>query len=195
MPVRPDRAPLADAPAGDATALLVIDMISNWDFDDADKLGPAAADIAPRIADLKRRCAEAGIPVIFANDNRGRWRSDFHEIVRLSAESGETGAAIHDALTPEQSDYAVLKPKHSAFFATPLDLLLRHLRVRRLIVTGVASDLCVTMTASEARMRDYEVMVPRDCVAALTSARNERALAFLEEVHGMQITPSPDLRL
>jgi nicotinamidase-related amidase len=133
--------------------------------------------------------------VIYANDNRGRWRSEFSEIVRLSAASGPTGEAIARVLRPADTDYAVLKPKHSAFFATPLDLLLRHLRTQRLIVTGVASDLCVTMTASEARMRDYEVAVPGDCVAALTPQRNDRALRFLAEVHGMETTPSTELSL
>ena len=195
MPVHPERTPLADAPAEAATALLVVDMISTWDFDDAERLGPAAVAIAPAIATLARRCSAAGIPVIYANDNRGRWRSEFSEIVRLSSKSGPTGAEIAELLRPGDSHYAVLKPKHSAFFATPLDLLLRHLRVERLVVTGVASDLCVAMTASEARMRDYEVVVPTDCVAAVSPVRNERALQHLGEVHGMETTPSAQLRL
>lgn len=195
MPVRPERAPLADAAAGAATALLVVDMISTWDFPDAEQLGPAAAAIAPRIAALKRRCVRAGIAVIYVNDNRGGWRSEFSEIVRLSAGAGTTGAAIAAALLPGPGDYSVLKPKQSAFFATPLDLLLRHLRVQRLVVTGVASDLCIAMTAAEARMRDYEVVVPADCVAALTTARNQRALRQLAEVHAIRTTASARLRL
>ena len=87
MPVDPERAPLADAPAGHGTALLIIDMISTWDFPDADKLAPRAAAIAPRIGALKLRCARAGMPAIYVNDNRERWRSEFREIARACRRS------------------------------------------------------------------------------------------------------------
>ena len=82
----------------------------------------------------------------------------------------------------------MLKPKHSAFYATPLDLLLRHLRVTRLLISGVASDQCIVMSAAEAQDARLRVIVPGDCVAALTPARNARALRHLEEVHGIRTT-------
>ncbi len=195
MPVKPDRAPLADRAASGAIALLIIDMISTWDFIDAAKVVPGAIAIARRIGVLKQRCARAGVPVVFVNDNRGRWRSEFRALVRLSIEESETGAAIAEHLQPDDDDYSVLKPKHSAFYATPLDLLLRHLRVNRLLITGVASDQCIVMSAAEARMRDYEVIVPRDCIADLTPARSARALRHLAVVHGIATTPSKAVRL
>ncbi len=176
-------------------ALLIIDMISSWDFVDADKLARAAVAVAPRIATLKRRCARAGVPAVYVNDNRGRWRSEFRELVRDSVAESEIGASIAQSLTPGDDDYSVLKPKHSAFYATPLDLLLRHLRAHRLIVTGVASDQCILMSASEAKMRDYEVVVPGDCVGAQTAARNAAALRHLREAHGIDTAPSARLRL
>jgi len=195
MPVKPDRAPLADRAAAGGLALLVVDMVSSWDFPDADALAPAALAIAPRIGALKRRCRSAGVPVVFVNDNRGRWRSEFRELVRVSIAESETGAAIAEQLQPGDDDYSVLKPKHSAFYATPLDLLLRHLRVERIVVTGVASDQCIVMTAAEAHMRDYEVIVPRDCVGAPSAARNAAALRQLAESHGVATPLSPRLRL
>ena len=194
MPVKPDRAPLADRPASGGLALVIIDMISSWDFDGADRLGPAALAIAPHIGALKQRCSEVGVPAVFVNDNRGRWRSEFRELVRQSRDN-ETGAAIAQHLQPVEADYSVLKPKQSVFYATPLDLLLRHLRVRRLIVTGVASDQCIAMSAAEARMRDYDVVVPRDAVAAQTAGRNDAALRQLEEAHGIATTPSAQVEL
>ncbi|HVH34499.1 MAG TPA: isochorismatase family protein, partial [Tahibacter sp.] len=154
MPVAPERTPLAGRRAARATALVVIDMFSAWDFPDADALGRAAIRAAGCIAALKRRCDGAGVPTVFVNDNRGRWRSDAPGIVAESAVASRTGAAIAERLRPGEQDYFVLKPKHSAFFATPLDLLLRHLRVRRLIVSGVAADQCVLLAAIEARMQD-----------------------------------------
>ena len=195
MPVKPDRAPLADEEASGGMALLVIDMVSSWDFPDADKLGRAARAIAPKIGALKRRCILAGVPVVFVNDNRGRWRSEFHELVRVSVLESETGAAIAESLQPAEDDYSVLKPKHSAFYATPLDLLLRHLRVQRIVVTGVASDQCIVITAAEAKMRDYDVVVPGDCVAALTAARNASALRHLRDAHEIDTAPSPRVQL
>ena len=194
MPVKPDRAPLADEAAAGAMALLVIDMISTWDFDGADRLAPQAIEISRRIGALKRRCTEAGVPTIYVNDNRERWRSEFRELVRAADES-EAGAAIAESLRPADDDYSVLKPKHSAFYATPLDLLLRHLRVRTLLVTGVASDQCIVMSATEARMRDYEVIVPSDCVAAQTTERNDRSLRELNESHGIETPRAEDVRL
>jgi|SRR6185295_5612455 len=195
MPVKPDRAPLADRAAAGGMALLVVDMVSSWDFPDADALAPAALAIAPRIGALKRRCLQAGVPVVFVNDNRGRWRSEFRELVRASIVESETGAAIAEQLQPGAGDYSVLKPKQSAFYATPLDLLLRHLRVERVFVTGVASDQCIVMSAAEAHMRDYEVVVPRDCVGAPSAARNAAALRQLAESHGIATPPSTRLRL
>jgi nicotinamidase-related amidase len=195
MPVKPERAPLADAPAPRGMALLIIDMISSWDFADAGKLARAAVAVAPRIGALKRRCARAGVPAIYVNDNRGRWRSEFRELVRISVAESEIGARIAQSLMPGDDDYSVLKPKHSAFYATPLDLLLRHLRVQHLVVTGVASDQCILMSASEAKMRDYEVVVPGDCVAAQTAARNDRALRQLREALAIETVPSARLRV
>jgi len=186
---------LAEHRANGGFAMLVIDMITCWDFPDADKLLPRAARIAPAIAALKARCRRAGVPVIYANDNRGQWRSDFRQVVSESMSRGGEGARITAQLEPDEDDYFVLKPKHSAFFGTPLDLLLQHLDADRLILTGVSSDQCVVNTAIDARMRDYEVMVPADCVASQTLARNNGALVHFGEVLGVPTTPSTRLRL
>ncbi|MGH8797830.1 MAG: cysteine hydrolase family protein [Caldimonas sp.] len=185
---------MADAPAAGATALLVVDLISTWDFEDAEALVRGAVAIAARIGALKRRCRAAGVPAIYVNDNHGRWRSDFRRLVELSESSSPTGARIAQHLRPEDCDYSVLKPKHSAFFATPLDLLLRHLRATKLLVTGISADQCILLTASEARMHDYEVVVPRDCTATQTAARKARALAQLD-IMEIRTTPSSRLRL
>ena len=195
MPVAPQRTPLAEESAGAETALLVIDMFSRWDFPDARALARAAMRVAPRIASLKRRCERAGIPTVFVNDNQGRWRSDAPGIVAGSAAATAPGAAIAACLPPGATDYFVLKPKHSAFFATPLDLLLRHLRVRRLLISGVAGDQCVLLTAIEARIQDDDVIVPADCVGSQTVGRNATALRHLKSAHKVATPQSRGLRL
>jgi nicotinamidase-related amidase len=175
----PDPSLSTAEPSASATALLIIDMISDWAFPDAERLLPRAERIAPAIAALKRRCREAGVPVIYANDNRGRWRSDFRQVVEWSLQG--PGAGITRALMPDDHDYFVLKPKHSAFFGTPLDLLLRNLEVDRLVLTGVATDQCIVTTAVDARMRDYDVEAPSDCTATQSDERDARMLVHFAE--------------
>ena len=192
---RPQRKGIIERTARHSHALVILDMVSCWGFPDAAPLLRHASRIAPAIASLKRRCEQARIPVIYANDNSGQWRSDFKYVVRESLESPGPGARITQQLQPGDADYFVLKPKHSAFFATPLELLLDHLRTQRLVVTGVSTDQCVLNTVSDARMRDFEVVVPADCVATQTPARNRRALDYFENVLGVKTTAGPALRL
>lgn len=182
-------------PRAGVPVLLITDMISTWDFPDADRLLPHALAIAPAIARLKARCRAAGVPVVYANDNLGRWRSDLHQLVERSLGAGGDGAAITAQLAPEGDDYVVLKPKHSAFYATPLELLLQDLRCERLVIAGVASDQCVLATAAEARMHDRAVIVPRDCVASQGGARTRASIVFFETVLKVPTTPSRRLRL
>lgn len=184
----------SDAAPG-KTALLIIDMISCWDFPDAEKLLPGASRIAPAIAALRARCRGADVPIIYANDNYGQWRSDFEALVERSSNGVAAGARITDMLAPGEDDYFVLKPKHSAFFATPMELLLRDLGVARLLLTGVASDQCVLVTAAEARMRDLDVVVPRDCVASQSDERNTAVLRQFEQVHKLETTPGEQVDL
>jgi nicotinamidase-related amidase len=178
-PAGNDRHSLAQEQPRSDTVLLIIDMVSDWHFPDADALLPRAQAIAANIQRLKRRCREAGVPVIYANDNRGRWRSDFRKLVDESLQG--PGAGITRLLMPDHEDYFLLKPKHSAFFCTPLDLLLEDLKVKRLLLTGVASDQCIATTAVDARMRNFEPVAPRDCIASQNEERERRMLKHFEE--------------
>ena len=192
---RSQRAGLTEHGGAHDTVLLILDMVSCWDFPDGAALQRQAARAAPCIARLKGRCLEARVPVIYANDNSGQWRSDFKFVVDESLAPGSLGTGITRQLAPGADDYFILKPKHSAFFATPLEILLDHLRARRLLVTGVAGDQCVLNTAVDARMRDFEVVVPSDCIASLTPERNRRAIDHLGDVLDVKTTPARALRL
>lgn len=163
------------------TALLIIDMINALAFEDGRKLLRQAQPAAGRIARLRQRASRAGIPVIYANDNYGQWRSDFRQVVELCGGPDSVGAPLVRALSPGPDDYFVLKPHQSAFHQSPLPLLLEELGIGRLILTGISSDSCVLATAVDAHMRKYPLLVPADCVASLTKARNERALQVMRE--------------
>jgi len=163
-------------------ALLLIDLINDMEFEGGDKLFEFARPMADRIKDLKERCERLSIPVIYVNDNFARWQSDFRGVVDHVAGEECRGREIAQMLLPGDDDYFVLKPKHSGFYSTTLDLLLKHLDSRTLIMCGVAGDMCVLFTANDAYMRDFEVIVPRDGMASETLESNEHALDIMRRV-------------
>jgi nicotinamidase-related amidase len=173
---------LGSSGSGTAAALLIIDMIGRWDFDDAPALLPRALAVAERLAALKARWRGAGAPVIYANDNRGRWRSDRAALFDAALAAGGDGARIARLLAPDDEDYFVLKPRHSAFFATPLRLLLQHLKLRRIVLAGVTADQCVLATALDAHVRDIEALVVRDAIASPNDERTRDVLRHFEQV-------------
>jgi len=168
------------APVKHKFALLLIDVINDFDFPEADELLKYARKMAPNLLRLKRRAQEAGIPVIYVNDNFGRWKSDFRHTVNHCAQHGR-GRDVVKLLRPEKSDYFVLKPKHSGFFSTTLETLLRYLETQTLILTGIAGNFCVLFTANDAYMRDFNLFVPSDCTVSNTKKENESALGLMKK--------------
>ncbi|KTT25658.1 isochorismatase family cysteine hydrolase [Pseudacidovorax intermedius] len=177
-----------EAPEG--MALVIIDMISCWDFPDAEHLLPHARRAAEEIAALAEACRARDVPVIYANDNRGRWRSDFRALVDGALAQDGPGADITRLLQPWAEDYFVLKPKHSIFHGTPMPFLLQHLGVQRLVLTGVSSDQCVLMSVSDARMRELDPIVPADCSASQGDARHRALLQQLRETWKVEAPPT-----
>lgn len=171
-----------NAPDSHPAALLLVDVINPCDFPEADDFLRYALPAAEKIAALKRRAAAAGVPVIYANDNFGRWRSDLTAVVERCLEPGCKGRPLCEALRPGKKDYFVLKPKHSAFYSTTLDILLRALGTRALVLCGFAANICVLFSANDAYMRDLRVAVPSDCVASNTREENEAALSQMAKV-------------
>ena len=193
MPADPDLH--GNAPDSSPVALLIIDMINDLEWPGGENVVQPAIAAAERVAALKRQARARGIPVIYANDNFGRWRSDFREVVKHCLEDGVRGQRVAELLQPDRSDYFVLKPKHSAFFASTLGTLLEHLGTRHLVLTGITADICVLMTASDAYMRDYRIHVPPDCVASLEPIDTRQALRYMQRVLNADLTPSTELDL
>ena len=183
------------APESAPVALLLIDVINDLEFPGGEKLLEAGLEMAERIAALKARCAEVDIPCIYANDNFGRWQSDFQATLRHCTDEDVRGRPIAQRLRPNARDYFVLKPKQSAFFSTTLATLLEHLGVRTVILTGIAGDMCVLFTAADAHMRDYGVCVPSDCCISETAAANVHALDLMRRVLDADTAPSDRLEL
>ena len=182
----PDQAP---------AVLLLIDVINDMEFEGGDRLLAHALPMAERLAMLKRRARAAGIPAVYANDNFGRWKSDFASQVRHCTGDPVRGRPVARLLAPEPDDYYVLKPKHSAFFATPLETLLRYLGTTTLILTGLTTDICVLFTAADVYLRDLHLIVAEDCVAAIESEDHRQALEYMTRVMKAQVQPSADIDL
>jgi nicotinamidase-related amidase len=161
------------------SALLIIDMVNALDFSEGPRLLRRALPAAPRIARLRRRLKAQGVPVVFVNDNFTHWREDFRQLVAICSQPDVTGAPLVQAVPPEQDDYSILKPQHSAFYNTPLEVLLSQLEVQRVILTGIATDHCILASALGARMRRLDTVVASDGTAAITPQRHRNALAVM----------------
>jgi nicotinamidase-related amidase len=181
------------APDNHHTALLLIDVINDFAFPRGDELLQRALPIAAPLAELKRRATSAGIPAVYVNDNFGRWQSKFEQIVKHCLQKKARGHAFVEQLIPGEQDYFVLKPKHSGFYQTPLELLLKHFGTKRLIVTGLSTNSCVLFTASDAYMRDLQLIVPRDCVAACNQQEQDFAIEQMRAMLKANVLPSSEL--
>ena len=164
------------------TALLLIDVINDLNFAGAESLIAAAEAMAPRLAHLAKRARTSGVPIIYVNDNFGQWRSDFRQTVAHCTAAASPGRQVSRRLRPTARDYFVLKPKHSGFFDTTLDTLLNTLRIRRVVVTGIAGNICVLFTANDAYMRELRIFAPADCIVSNTAAENASALRQIATV-------------
>jgi nicotinamidase-related amidase len=171
-------------------ALIILDMLNKLDFPEGNELLPFAILAAKKIHALKQKCKEQNIPVIYVNDNFGQWRSDWKELFNACLAADSKGHEIARLLKPEKEDFFILKPMHSGFYLTPLELLLNNLHCQELILTGVAGNICVLFTAHDAHMRQFKIHVPKDCIASNTKEDNDFALHQFDKVLGFKIDAS-----
>jgi nicotinamidase-related amidase len=176
-----------------SVALILIDVINDMEFENGAALLANALPAAKRIARLKRRARDAGVPVIYVNDNFGKWRSDFRQQLGHVLEEGVRGEPVAEILRPDKEDYFVLKAKHSGFYHTQLDLLVDYLHVKTIVLAGFTTDICVLFTAADAHMRDLEVIVPPDCSAAANEQEHEAALDLMSRVLDVVTIASEDV--
>lgn len=175
-------------------ALLIIDMISDFRFEEATPLLRRLPPVVRGIAALKEQARGRGIPIVYVNDNFGRWQSDLAGLVKHCTTAGAPGAQLVRQLAPTDQDYFILKPRHSGFYASALETLLQHMGARRLILTGVSSHQCVLFTANEAYVREYQLKIPRDCITAPSLRQTRLALQYFDMVLGADTRPAARFR-
>jgi nicotinamidase-related amidase len=172
-------------------ALLLVDLINLFDHDDGDRLLRSFQTRLPGMQSAIEQARDSNVPVIYVNDNAGRWDSDSRALVRL-AEEGHGGELI-GSLAPRNEDRFVLKPRYSAFDHTPLAILLEELRIERLLLAGAATEGCVVQTAIDARELGFKVTIIRDACATNDERLERIALEYAEEVGGVRIASSAEM--
>ena len=189
------RDPHGVVPEQSKVVLLLVDVINDFDFPEGKKLLRFALPAARRITALKTRLRKRGVPAIYVNDNFGRWRSDFKTQVERCVSDESPGAEVARLLIPAEDDYFVLKPKHSGFYSTSLGVLLAYLGAQKLVITGFAADICVLFTANDAYMRDFELVVPADCIASESAAAKTYATQHMKRFLKADTRPSSSIRV
>jgi nicotinamidase-related amidase len=174
-------------------ALLLVDVLTTFQFPDGEEILQSALSMRDALVRLKARTRQVGIPGLYVNDNFGDWRSEKEILMGRCLEA--KGREFVRPLMPDSEDYFVLKPMHSAFYMTPLEVLLRHLQVETLILTGLTSANCLTATAHDANMRGFDIYIPPDCSCARNAEEHQQALGQLKATAGANLTPSTSLKL
>ncbi|MDO0929296.1 isochorismatase family cysteine hydrolase [Streptomyces sp. TG1A-8] len=173
------------------TALIVIDMINTYDHEDAELLLPSAKAVVPVVAGLLRRARRDGVPVIYVNDNFGEWRSHHGELLGHALAGPHAG--LVEPLKPDEASLFVLKARHSVFYETPLEYLLRQQGVEQLVLCGQVTEQCVLYSSLDAHIRHFGVVVPRDAVAHIHPDLADAALCMMERNMGARVCESRDL--
>lgn len=170
-------------------ALLLIDFINTLEFDGGERLAPRAVEAARHAQELKQRALAEGVPVAYVNDSFGDWSGNFAAVV-ARCDASPRGAPLARLLRPGAEDRSILKPRHSAFYGTPLEFLLDELAVDSLVLAGLQTHICVLFSAHDAHLRRYRLWIPSDCVASEHARQHTTALAHAAEVTGADVQPA-----
>lgn len=163
-------------------ALLALDLITDFDFPDGPAVQRALSRRATAIRGLLDTARAHRVPVVYANDNLGTWRSDAPGLIARCTEPTRPGASLVKQLAPTANDEIILKPRHSAFFGTPLEALLGDRKIDTLLVIGISAESCVWMTACDAHTRGFQLVVPADTMAGATTRALRATFTGLQDV-------------
>jgi nicotinamidase-related amidase len=177
---------------GRGDALLVVDVINDFTHEDGQRLLESFRERLPAMTTAIAAARAAGVPVVYVNDDHGRWDSDAPGLVRSVTHSGRADEVVRE-LAPEPGTYFLLKHRYSAFDHTALDLLLEQLDVERLVLVGAATEGCVVQTAIDAREQGLKATILADACATTDAELEEVALHYAERVVGAYVTQIREL--
>jgi nicotinamidase-related amidase len=164
--------------SGKPTALVVTDMLSTYRHEDAERLAPSARHALPALVEQIATSRSQEIPVIFVNDNYGDWNTSAEKLFEKALAGAHP--ELVEPLLPEPDDALIIKARHSAFYTTPLEYLLRQSEVERVLLAGQVTEQCILYSALDAYVRHFEVAVARDAVAHIEEHLAAAALEMIE---------------
>jgi nicotinamidase-related amidase len=168
------------------TALLVVDMLNRYDHEDADLLRESVRAVVPTVADLIARGREDDDTLlVYVNDNHGDWTIGRHAMTQWALEGEDPG--LVEPIAPPKGVPFLVKARHSAFYATQLEYLLRSEDVDRIVLTGQVTEQCILYTALDAYVRHFDLIVPRDAVAHIHDDLADAALRMMERNMGAEV--------
>jgi nicotinamidase-related amidase len=175
------------------TALIVVDMLNTYEHPDADQLVESVETVVEPIARLIARAKDEGTQVIHVNDNYGDWDSS----ARRLAEAALNGRRpdLVEPVVPEQGTPFVIKARHTIFYETPLEYLLRQQEIDRIALVGQVTEQCILYSALDAYVRHIEVVVPPDAVAHIHKGLADAALEMMRTNMDAEIAPSAEIAL
>lgn len=174
------------------TALIVVDMISDYEHPDTEGLVSVRRAI-PAVRQLLGHARTDGVEVVYVNDNLGRWRSDLEEIVNLALRGRHAG--LVEPIRPDQASLFVVKARHSIFYQTPSEYLLRGQHIDRIVLCGQVTEQCILYSALDAHIRHIRVVVARDAVAHIDADLASAALTMMQRNMEANVQDAQDIRL
>jgi nicotinamidase-related amidase len=175
------------------TAVVVIDMLNTYDHEDGEQLLESARTAVPAIGHLMERAREAGALIVFVNDNFGDWTTGRAHLIEQTRDC--VGPELIDPIAPDGDIPFLLKARHSAFYGTPLEYLLRSEGVERVVLSGQATEQCILYSALDAYVRHFDVVVPRDAVAHIDEDLANAALKMMESNMRAEIADADSVEL
>ena len=173
------------------TALVVVDMLNSYEHDDAEQLTKSVETIVNPLSDLIARAEDAGVEIVYVNDNYGDWKSSQQDLEKQAME-GARRDLVEPLMPPDSADF-VVKARHTIFYMTPLEYLLGQKEIGRLILTGQVTEQCILYSALDAYVRHFQVAVPRDGVAHIHENLADAAFEMMERNMGAEITSCAEL--
>ncbi|MDX6680414.1 MAG: hypothetical protein QOG94_453 [Solirubrobacteraceae bacterium] len=170
------------------TALIVVDVLNPYDHEDADELVESMAAVVPSIAELVRRARDEDTPVIYVNDNYGHWNSSSDQLLHAALEGRHP--ELVEPLRPPQDASFVIKARHSIFYETPLEYLLRQIDIDRVMLCGQVTEQCILYSALDAYVRHFALAVPPDAVAHIDAELADAALEMMRRNMRADVRPA-----
>jgi len=170
-------------------ALLLVDVLNDFQHEDGDALLSSFRDRQPALVARLERARSADLPVIYANDNHGVWDGDARSLVERALD-GKGGELVRQ-IEPRDGDRFVVKPRYSAFDHTPLVLVLHELEIDRILLAGMATEMCVVQTSIDAREEGFKVSILADACATTDERMERLALEYAQEIVGARVERSP----